>query len=79
MANPLELEPARIGAGAAAVYAAGVMLYRAFIAHTGVLEPDILVAGVMALWGLYTYLKVTPTARPRDDEGRELVPAAPLP
>jgi hypothetical protein len=67
-----KLEPAAVGATAAAVYAAAAMLYRAFIAHDGIFEPDLLVAAGMAVWGIYTRLKVTPLARPRDAAGRPL-------
>ena len=71
----LKLEPARVGSVAAAVYAAGVMLYRAFVDHSGPVDTDVLVAAAAALWGLYTYRKVTPVARPRDDKGRALRPS----
>lgn len=73
--NWLKLEPAAVGAAFAAVYAAGAMLYRASVAKTGVLEPDLLVAAGMAVWALYVRGRVTPTALPRDEKGRELRPA----
>lgn len=70
-----QLESAAIGSAAAAVYAAGVMLYRAYVAHTGVLNMDLLVAAGAAIWLLYTRSRVTPLAQPRDAEGRALTPA----
>lgn len=68
----LQLEPAAVGAVVAAVYAAAAMLYRAYVAHTGVLDVDLLVAAGAAVWGLYTRLLVTPVARPRDASGNRL-------
>lgn len=70
----LRTEPARVGSVAAAVYAAGVMLYRAFVEHTGVLDADVLVAAVVAVYGLWVRAQVTPLARPRDAAGRPLLP-----
>lgn len=66
------LEPAAVGSAVAALYAAGAMLYRAEVAHTAILQPDLLVAAVMALWGLWTRAKVTPLAKPQDNSGRAL-------
>lgn len=71
----LSLEPAAVGSAIAAVYAAAAMLYRAEVAHTSVLQPDLLVAAAMALWGLWTRTRVTPLARPKDAKGRALVSA----
>ena len=73
MIRLLKLQPAAVGAAMAAVYAAAVMLYRAYAAHTGVLDWDLLVAAGMAVWGLWTYTQVTPVADPHDNAGRPLV------
>lgn len=70
----LRTEPARVGSVAAAVYAAGAMAYRAFVEHTGVWDMDVAVAAVMAVYGLWTYLQVTPLVRPRDAQKRPLLP-----
>lgn len=72
----LKLEPALVGSTVAAVYAAVAMLYRAFVAHEGVFDLDIVVAAVTAVWGLYTRMRVTPLARPRDAQGTPLQPKA---
>ncbi len=72
MPNWLKLEPALVGSALAALYAAVAMLYRAYVAHTGVLDVDLLVATGTALWGLYVRTKVTPVALPRDGQGRAL-------
>lgn len=70
----LRTEPARVGSVAAAVYAAAVMAYRAYVDHTGVWDTDVAVAAVVAVYGLWTALQVTPLARPRDAKGRDLHP-----
>lgn len=72
MRRLLQVEPARIGAVLLCVYAAAAMCVRAFVTHDGVFEPDLLVAAYGAVWGLYTFTKVTPVADPKDDEGRPL-------
>ncbi len=72
--NWLSLEPAAVGSAVAALYAAGAMLYRADV-HEGVLQPDVLVAAVTAVWGLWTRAKVTPLAKPQDAKGRALKPS----
>lgn len=78
MIRLLKLQPAAVGAAMAAVYAAVVMLVRAYIVHdAAVLDWDLLVAAGMALWGLYTRSLVTPVEDPKDNEGRALVPADP--
>lgn len=70
----LKLEPAAVGAAAMATYAAVSMLYGALVAHTGVLDPDVLVAAGGALWSLYTRAKVTPLAAPKNAHRVRLVP-----
>ena len=72
-----KLEPAAVGTAAAAVYVAVAMIYRAFVAHDGVFEPDLAVAAVLAVWGLFTRAKVTPLAAPKDAQGRELAARQP--
>lgn len=71
----LQVEPAAVGAAVAAAYAASAMLYRAFVSHEGVFDPDLLVAAGAAGWALYVRGRVTPLARPQDAEGRALRPA----
>jgi hypothetical protein len=71
----LSLEPAAVGSATAALYAASAMLYRAEVSHTAVLQPDLLVAAVMGLWGLWTRARVTPLAQPQDAAGRALKPS----
>lgn len=73
MGRLLKLEPAAVGAVLAAVYAAAVSIYRATKGQ-GVLEPDLIVAAVTAVWGLYTRMRVTPVAAPRDENGDHLTP-----
>lgn len=68
----LRTQPAAVGSAAAAVYAAAAMLYRAYGAHTGVLDTDVAVAAVVAVYGLWLRMQVTPLARPRDRAGRPL-------
>lgn len=77
MIRLLKLQPVAVGAAMAAVYAAAVMLYRAYVAHDAVLDWDLLVVAGMAVWGLYTRSLVTPVEDPRDNDGRALVPAGP--
>lgn len=76
MIRLLKLQPAAVGAAAAAVYAAGVMSYRAFISHDGVLDWDLIVAAAMAVSSLWTRSQVTPVADPRDNDGRALTPVS---
>jgi hypothetical protein len=67
------LQPALLGSTAAAVYAAAAMLYRAYVAKdVAVLDWDLLVAAGTAVWGLWTYLQVTPLARPRTAKGHPM-------
>lgn len=70
----LKLQPAKVGSVVAVVYAAGAMLYRAFVTHEGVLDMDLLVAAAMALYGLYTSTVVTPLADPKDNDKTPLTP-----
>jgi hypothetical protein len=69
-----KLEPAAVGATALAVYAAARMLYGAFVTHDVALDGDVLVAAAGAVWQLYTRVRVTPVAKPKDANGVRLVP-----
>lgn len=68
------LEPAAVMSTASAVYIAVQMVYRSEFAHEAVFQPDLIVAAVTAVWGLWTRIKVTPLGRPRDRYGNALVP-----
>lgn len=68
----LKLEPALVGSIAAAVYAAAIMLYRATIDHSGVFEPDVLVAAITFVYGLFTRSQVTPVENPKSAHGLPL-------
>lgn len=72
--NWLRFEPAAVGGVAAALYAAGAMLWRAYKGE-GVLDLDVLVAACTAVWAFYTRMRVTPLARPQDADGRALRPS----
>lgn len=73
MGRLLKLEPAAVGAIVAAVYAAAISVYRATTGQ-GVIEPDLIVAAVTAVWGIWTRMQVTPVAKPRDENGDHLTP-----
>lgn len=69
-------QPAGIGAALAAIYAALTMLWRLADGEPGaVLSVDVALAGLFALYELWTWFVVTPLSRPRDKQGRELRPA----
>ena len=65
------LNPTGLGATAAAVYAAVVMIVNA-AHHHGVIDPQVIVAALGAAAFLYSRMKVTPVADPRDGNGRPL-------
>ena len=71
----LTLNPAGLTAAAGAIYAAVAMLYNAHY-HHGVINSAVIIAGLAAVAGLLTRQVVTPTADPRDGNGKPLVPAA---
>jgi hypothetical protein len=78
IARFFKLEPALVTTAAAAVYAAAAMLYRAFVAKdVAVLDWDLLMAAVAAVLPLWARLRATPLERPRDAQGRALVPHVP--
>jgi hypothetical protein len=76
--NP-STNPAGLGAAAAAIYAAVVMIYHA-VHHVGVIDPQVLVAALGAAVFVYTRFKVTPVKDPKDGNGTPLltVPQATL-
>src|SRR5262245_11073138 len=65
------LNPSGLGAAAAAIYAAVIMVWHA-AHHQGVIDPQVLAAGAGAAWLIYTRFKVTPVADPRDHNGNPL-------
>jgi hypothetical protein len=65
-----------IGSAAAAVYAAVVMIWHA-THHTGVIDPQVIIAAIGAAAFLYSRFKVTPVADPKDGNGTPLL--APVP
>lgn len=65
------LNPAGLMAAAGAIYAATVMVWNA-THHHGVIDPQVIVAALGAMAFLYTRLKVTPVADPRDGNGNPL-------
>jgi hypothetical protein len=70
------LNPTGLGSAAAAVYAGIVMILNA-AHHHAVIDPQVIVAALSAAGFLYTRLKVTPVADPRDGNGAPLrAPAA---
>jgi hypothetical protein len=69
------LNPAGLASAAAAVYAAVVMIVNA-IHHHGVIDVNVIVAAVAAAAFLYSRMKVTPVADPRDGNGAPLLRAA---
>lgn len=70
------LNPTGLGSAAAAVYAAVVMIFNA-AHHHGVIDPQVIIAALAAAWLLYTRLKVTPVADPRDGNGQPLTAVPP--
>jgi hypothetical protein len=68
-----QLNPTGLGAAAAAIYAAVVMIWNATHSH-GVIDPQVIVAAVGAAAFLYARFKVTPVADPRDGNGKPLTP-----
>jgi len=62
-----------LGAAAAAIYAAVIMVWHA-THHAGVIDPQVLVAALGAAVFLYSRMKVTPVADPRDGNGQPLIP-----
>lgn len=67
-----------LGAAAAAIYAAVVMIVNV-THHTAAIDPQVVIAAVGAAAFLYTRFKVTPLADPRDGNGQPLTPASPTP
>jgi hypothetical protein len=67
--------PTGLGSAAAAIYAAAVMVWNA-THHHGVIDPQVVIAAIAAAAFLYSRMKVTPTADPKDGNGQPLVTAA---
>lgn len=63
-----------LGAAAAAIYAAVVMILNV-AHHRGVIDPQVIVAAIGAAAFIYARFKVTPVADPRDGNGKPLAPA----
>ena len=70
------LNPTGLGAAIAAVYAAVIMIWNASH-HHGVIDPQVIVAALGAAAFLYSRMKVTPVADPRDGDGHPLVHVVP--
>ncbi len=70
------LNPTGLGAAAAAIYAAVVMIWNS-THHHGVIDPQVIVAALGAAWLLYSRFKVTPTADPKDGNSKPLTPPPP--
>jgi hypothetical protein len=68
------LNPAGYMAAIGAVYAAAAMLANAYSGH-GVVDPQVVVAGVGAFLALLTRQAVTPVKDPRDGNGAPLLSA----
>lgn len=68
------LNPTGLGSAAAVIYAAVVMIWNA-THHQGVIDPQVIVAALAAGAFLYSRMKVTPVADPKDGNGRPLVTA----
>jgi len=66
--------PTGLASAAAAIYAAVVMIWNA-VSHHGVIDPQVIVAALAAAAFLYSRMKVTPTADPKDGNGQPLVAA----
>lgn len=69
----LSLNPTGIGSAVSAVYAGIVMILNAASHHT-VINPQVIVAALSAAAFLYTRMKVTPVADPKDGSGAPLLP-----
>jgi hypothetical protein len=69
------LNPTGIGSAIAAVYA-GVVLIWNVTHHHAAIDPQVIIAAIGAAAFLYTRMKVTPVADPKDGNGQPLVAAA---
>lgn len=78
IARVLRLQPGLVGAAAAAIYIAGVMLYRA-LTHAGIFQPDEIGAAIAAVYSLWARTVVTPLAMPRSRTGAPLVTLGKMP
>lgn len=66
------LNPTGIGSAIAAIYAATVMIWNA-THHHGVIDPQVIIAAIAAAAFLYSRMKVTPVADPKDGNGVPLL------
>jgi len=67
-----------LGSAAAAIYAAVVMIWNASH-HQGVIDPQVVIAALAAAAFLYSRMKVTPIADPKDGNGNPLTPLVTIP
>ncbi len=67
--------PTGIGSAAAAIYAAVVMIVNA-AHHHAVIDPQVVIAALAAAAFLYSRMKVTPVADPKDGNGQPLAAAS---
>jgi hypothetical protein len=67
-----------LSSAALAIYAAVVMISNA-VNHHGVIDPQVVIAALAAGAFLYSRMRVTPIADPKDGNGQPLQPAPPLP
>jgi hypothetical protein len=65
-----------LGSAAAAIYAVVVMVWNS-THHHGVIDPQVIVAALAAGAFLYSRMKVTPVADPKDGNGVPLLTSAP--
>ena len=70
--------PTGIGSALAAVYAGAVMIWNASH-HHAVIDPQVIIAAVGAAAFLYSRMKVTPVADPKDGNGQPLIAAGIVP
>jgi hypothetical protein len=66
-----------ISASIAAIYACVVMIIHA-TQHTGIIDPQVILAAIGAALFLYSRFKVTPVADPKTADGVPLVPKPPV-
>ena len=65
-----------LASAAAAIYAAVVMVWNS-THHQGVIDPQVVIAALAAAAFLYSRMKVTPIADPKDGNGTPLVALPP--
>ena len=70
--------PTGIGSALAAVYAGAVMIWNG-THHHAVIDPQVIIAAIGAAAFLYSRMKVTPVADPKDGNGQPLIAAGIVP